>query len=91
MACGAPVVLTDSRGVREYARPGENCLLVPIRQPEALAAAILRVLDDQVLRDRLRLEGPSTAARFDWQTAGDRFEAALVRVVQRAGPKNQGR
>lgn len=84
MACGAPVVLTDSRGVREYARPGENCLMVPIRQPPALAAAILRVLDDPVLREQLRCQGPPTAARFDWQSAADRFETALFRVVQQS-------
>mgnify|MGYP001106022792 CR=1 FL=1 len=87
MACGAPVVLTDSRGVREYAQPGENCLLVPIRRPQALAAAILRVLDDPALQNRLRCQGPLTAARFDWPSAADRFEAALRRVVERAdGP-----
>lgn len=85
MACGAPVVLTDSRGVREYARPGENCLLVPIRQPAALAEAILRVLEDPALEEQLRRQGPPTAARFDWQSAADRFETALQRVVQQAG------
>lgn len=82
MACGAPVVLTDSRGVREYARPGENCLLVPIRRPAALAAAMLRVLDDPALREKLGRQGPPTAARFDWQRAADRFEKALLGVVQ---------
>lgn len=85
MACGAPVILTDSRGVREYARPGENCLLVPIRQPAALAEAILRVLGDPALSEQLRWQGPPTAARFSWQSAADRFETALERVVQQAG------
>jgi glycosyltransferase involved in cell wall biosynthesis len=85
MACGAPVVLTDSRGVREYARPGENCLLVPIRQPATLAEAILRVLEDPALSEQLRCQGPPTAARFDWPSAADRFETALQRVVQPAG------
>jgi glycosyltransferase involved in cell wall biosynthesis len=77
MACGAPVVLTDSGGVREYARPGENCLLVPIRDPEALAEAMLRVLTDRSLAVRLRRNGPPTAARFTWESAVDRFEHAL--------------
>jgi glycosyltransferase involved in cell wall biosynthesis len=77
MACGAPVVLTDSGGVREYARPGENCLLVPPRDPPALATAMLTVLGDQTLSDRFRLAGPITAAEFSWTRAADRFEQAL--------------
>ena len=90
MACGAPVVLTDSRGVREYARPGENCLLVPIRRPAALAGAMLRLLDDPHLREKLRRQGPPTAARFDWPSAADRFEAALLRVARQAAPQARG-
>ncbi len=79
MACSAAVVLTDSRGVREYARPEENCLLVPPRQPELLAAAIERVLTDPELADRLRRNGPPTAAQFTWAAAVDRFEAAIMK------------
>jgi glycosyltransferase involved in cell wall biosynthesis len=77
MACGAPVVLTDSGGVREFARNEENCLLVPPRQPEALATAIRRVLADPGLTSRLRRNGPPTAAKFNWDEVVDRFERAI--------------
>ncbi len=77
MACGAPVVTTDSRGVREYARPGENCLMVPPRDSQQLAAAILQVLGDADLEERLRRTGPATAARITWEAAADRLEAGL--------------
>jgi glycosyltransferase involved in cell wall biosynthesis len=77
MACGAPVVLTDSGGVREYARDGENCLMVPTRDPAALAAAMYRLLTDRALAERLRHNGPKTARRFTWESAVDRFEQAL--------------
>jgi glycosyltransferase involved in cell wall biosynthesis len=77
MSYGAPVVLTDSRGVREYARPGENCLMTPPHDPAALAEAILTVLQDDELAERLRGNGPPTAARFSWEAATDRFESAL--------------
>jgi len=78
MACGAPVVLTDSRGIREYARSDQNCLLVPPCNPEALAQAMHRVLTDPVLAGRLRQNGPPTATKFTWEAAVNRFEAALV-------------
>lgn len=77
MACGAPVVLTDSGGVREYAHGGENCLMVPPRDAVALAEAMVRVLTDAELAEHLRRNGPLTAARFTWDGAADRFEKAL--------------
>ncbi len=82
MACGAPVVLTDSGGVREYARSGENCLMVPVRDPAALAEAMYRVLSDSTLARRLAASGPPTAARFTWDRAVDRFEAAIADLVE---------
>jgi glycosyltransferase involved in cell wall biosynthesis len=78
MACGAPVVLTDSGGVREYARPGENCLMVPTRDSAAMAGAMYRVLSDPVLARRLAANGPPTAAKFTWDRAVDRFEGAIA-------------
>jgi glycosyltransferase involved in cell wall biosynthesis len=81
MACGTPVVLTDSEGVRDYARHEENCLVVPPRAPEALAAAMLRVLDEPALARRLAQNGPPTARRYDWKWMADRMEEALRLIV----------
>lgn len=81
MACGAPVVTTDSQGVREFARDEENCLMVPPRDPDALAEAILRLIDDQELANRFRENGPITAAQFDWDSAVERFENALDNLI----------
>ncbi len=81
MACGAPVVTTDSLGVREFARDGENCLVVPARDPAALEEAILRLIDDPQLAQRFRENGPKTAAMFNWDLAVDRFEAALAELI----------
>jgi glycosyltransferase involved in cell wall biosynthesis len=80
MACGAPVVLTNSGGVLEYARHEENCLLVPPRAPEAIAEAIHKVLIDKELATRLSKNGPLTAKRFTWDEAVNRFEACLAKT-----------
>ncbi len=77
MACGAPVVLTATRGAYEYARDEDNCLMVPPHDPMALAQAMIRVLTDTALAERLRVKGPPVAARFTWDAAVDRFESAL--------------
>ena len=46
MACGAPVVASDLPSLREWIRPGENGLLAPVRDVQALAQAIISLLAD---------------------------------------------
>jgi glycosyltransferase involved in cell wall biosynthesis/ribosomal protein S18 acetylase RimI-like enzyme len=73
-AMGRPLVLTDIRGCREVARHEREALLVPPRDSEALAAAVLRLAGDPALRRRL-----ATAARA---RAVERFgEAAVAQRV----------
>ncbi|MGD0199378.1 MAG: glycosyltransferase family 4 protein [Bryobacteraceae bacterium] len=53
MAAGLPVVATRVGGVPEIAGHEENALLVEPRDPEAMAAALVRLLRDEDLRKRL--------------------------------------
>lgn len=80
MACGAAVVTTDSRGIREFAIDGENCLIVPPKNPDKLAEAIQLLISNPDQAERLRNNGPSTAARFNWSDATDRFESVLLEM-----------
>ena len=77
MASGAACALTDSGGVREYAVDGENALVVPTRDHAALAAAILRLVSDPALRERLGAAGVETARRFTWERTSERYRAFL--------------
>jgi glycosyltransferase involved in cell wall biosynthesis len=52
-AAGVPVVATPVGGIRETVVDGETGLLVPPRDPQAVAAAIRRLLDDRELARRL--------------------------------------
>ena len=56
LASGTPLVATDVRGLRELVTDGQDALLVP-EEPEALAAALGRVLDDSELAARLAEAG----------------------------------
>jgi glycosyltransferase involved in cell wall biosynthesis len=53
MSCGKAIVATSVGGVPELIVDGESGLLVPPSDPAALAAAILRVLRDDDLKQRL--------------------------------------
>lgn len=65
LCCALPIVAARAGGIPEMIRDGENGLLVPPRDPGALAGAILRLLDDPSLARRLGAAGPGTVeARF---------------------------
>jgi glycosyltransferase involved in cell wall biosynthesis len=62
LAVGTPVISTAVGGVPEVVRDGENGLLVPPDDADALAAAIRRLVEDDDLRGRLaRAAAPSVA------------------------------
>jgi glycogen synthase len=62
MAAGTPVIAARSGGTVASVRDGENGLVVPPRAPEALAAAIRRVISDEGLAAALAAGGRATAA-----------------------------
>ncbi|MFC0407828.1 glycosyltransferase [Roseomonas elaeocarpi] len=61
-----PVVACASQGPRELIQDGENGLLVPTDAPEALAAALSRLLADHALREQLAAAGRRA---FEWEHA----------------------
>jgi len=74
MACGAPVV-TTRYGTEDYCFHEENCLVVPPREPELMAEAILRLLEDRNLADKLSENGLKTAQGFTWDKTVDKIDA----------------
>jgi glycosyltransferase involved in cell wall biosynthesis len=68
LACGVPAIgLETEGGPREIAACGPGVLLVPPRDPAALAEAIRRALDDPTLADEARR---TAAEHFSWQRCG---------------------
>ena len=81
MAAGVPVVASDIAGYREVVRDGIDGLLVSPGDPNALAAAIRRVLSEPELAATLRAAGRSRAEAFSWQAVAPRLEAVYDRVL----------
>lgn len=77
-ACGTAVVAADSPGLRDSVRRDETGLLVRYGDDAALAAALVRVLEDAVLRDRLARAGVEHARRFTWPDCAARSLDALL-------------
>lgn len=85
MASGAACVLTASGGVMEYARHDDNALIVPAGDEQALATAILRLVEDRPLRERLARSGLATARTFTWKRSAETF-AAFLRELPEPAP-----
>jgi glycosyltransferase involved in cell wall biosynthesis len=86
MACGAAVVSTDNEGVRDYAINGVTALVTPIRNPEALAGAILELLNDDGRRCAIARAGHEMMTTdFNWVSSTDLFEEALIDQVSAIG------
>jgi len=63
-ACGVPIAATTAGGIPEVVESGETGLLVPPRHPEAMADALIRLIDDKSLRESLAAEGRKRVSRF---------------------------
>jgi glycosyltransferase involved in cell wall biosynthesis len=74
MASGVPAIGSNTGGIPDIIEDGVNGLLVPPGDPDALAEAIIRILEDQDLADRFREAGLETVkGRFSWDKISDQF------------------
>ena len=83
MAAGAPIVASDIHGYKGVVRRGAQALLVPPRQPKAVAAAAARLLADPGLRAAMSESGRARAEEFSWDRVTGRVEAYYAFVIRR--------
>jgi len=83
MAAGAPIVASDIHGYKGVVRRGAQALLVPPRQPKAVAAATARLLADPGLRAAMSESGRARAEEFGWDRVTGRVEAYYGFVIRR--------
>jgi phosphatidylinositol alpha 1,6-mannosyltransferase len=74
MASGLPVIATPAGGVAEHLVDGVNGLAYPAADIPALAAQMVRVASDHVLRQRLAVGARATAQRLTWDRELDRLD-----------------
>ena len=83
MALARPIVSTDVDGLRDVLRHNENALIVPPRNSEELAAAMIRMLDDPALAIRLSEAAHRDSAHFSIQAFVDRMSGLYEFLVGR--------
>lgn len=84
MSTGLAAVATDAGSMTEVVEDGVDGVIVPQRNPQALAAAIAELLEDPARRARLGARAAETArSRFDVSVCEHLFHAALEQVLAR--------
>jgi glycosyltransferase involved in cell wall biosynthesis len=85
-AMGVPSVVTDVRGCREVVTHEQNGLIVPLQDVAALAQAIIRLLEDKPLAQRLGETGRRMAEeQFDERLVFAKVKAEYARLLRQKG------
>ncbi len=89
MAAGTPVVASNTSSLPEIA--GDAALLVDPSSPEAIAAAMRRVLADEALRRQLVARGLQRAAQFTWERTAVQTADVIESAARPATARDDGR
>lgn len=85
LSMGKAVVATRINGAQELIRDGSNGLLVEQKDSSNLSKAILRVLNDSRLRERISLEARAGAASLSIDYVAKQYESIFMEAVSHAG------
>ncbi|HEV2074290.1 MAG TPA: glycosyltransferase family 4 protein [Thermomicrobiales bacterium] len=85
MAAGKPVVASNIAGYASVMTSGKNGVLVEPRNPQALALALVRVLADRDLQQRLGATGLVDAQQYAWPRVAARVLEVYREATARAG------
>ncbi|RPI57162.1 MAG: glycosyltransferase family 1 protein [Acidobacteria bacterium] len=84
MMSGLPIVTTATCGMKDVIKDEETGLLIPVRSPEAIRAAVSRLVGDRQLRERLGRAAQATAvAKYTWDRVAQPIEEVYLRLKAR--------
>lgn len=81
MAAGLCIVSTSAGGLPYLLEDGRSALLVPPRDPDAMARAVTRVLDEPSLAEQLSRGAHARACQHDWAPVLDQWTHTLLAAV----------
>lgn len=82
-ACGKPVIGTKIGGIQYVIKDGETGLLVPPKNPDALAGAIIKLLNDEDLAKMMGGNGRRLVEeRYTWKRTVEMTEAVYKEAIE---------
>lgn len=83
MACGIPIVASNVGGIPDVIKHGENGLLVPPKDPEALADAIIYLLENEEEREKMGRNGRKISKNYSWAMIAEKTEKVYEKLINR--------
>ncbi len=84
MASETAVIASDVGGVKDIVCNRETGLLIPQKNPEAIAEKTLLLMNDQELRNQLALNGRRLAkSEYSWETIAKRFLETYSQIIEK--------
>ena len=81
MACGVPIVASQIGGVPDVVKDGENGLLVPPRDSKILADAIIYLLENKDIREKMGNNGRRKVEGYSWERIAEETEKVYEMVM----------
>ncbi len=85
LASGVPVVSTRVGGVPHLVQHGKTALLVPPGDVDAMAKAVIRVLEDPDLADRLVVAGLAEVQQYTWPSVRQSLQSVYIDALMETG------
>lgn len=83
MACGCPVLVSEGAAVHEVLTDGENAILFPPRNPEALAVKIQDLATQPAMRAKIAQQGMDMVrTKFTWEQFARQIELVCGELVE---------
>lgn len=86
MACGCPVIASENTGAVDLFSNGEEGVIVPVGDADALAESLTRLYDDTTLRDAMAEKALRRVVKIGgWDSYGSSVVGLFERLARKAG------
>lgn len=82
MACSLPIVASKVGGVPAVVKDGENGLLVQPRDLEVLANAVIHLLDNEDVREKMGKDGRKKVEEYSWEKVAEDMEKVYLSLIK---------
>jgi glycosyltransferase involved in cell wall biosynthesis len=86
-AAGLPIVATNISGNRDIVVNGRNGFLVPVQNPQEIAAAALKILAAPDLKTAMSEDSRHIGSGYSWQSIAQRYVETYAEVIEKHGLK----
>lgn len=83
MASGLPIITTAVGGITDIIKDNKNGLIVKVKNEQAIANAVIKLLGDELLRGRLGQAGRKTVEeKFTWESITNKYYECYFETLE---------